>query len=130
MVLPEDQDLEEGGEDKMRKYLYDNRKKLFQIICCTFLCYLMIMTPLRVLADDGAGLQQLQEELNLFKELVASLVSAIGSVVLMWAVFKMGMAMQSGGNGGMEAQSLGAIGGGVLMIAAPQLVLIFTSSPV
>lgn len=101
------------------------RREFFAFVLCVLVCYIFMISPTLIYANEG--LKQLNDQLSLFKELVASLVSAVGAVVLMWSIFKMGMAMQAGGNSGMEAQSIGAIGGGILMMAAPQLILIFSA---
>lgn len=114
----------------MFKKLTQKQKRDFvAFVACTMVCYLFFISPMTIYASNE-GLQQLNSQLSLFKELVASLVSAVGAVVLMWSIFKMGMAMQAGGNSGMEAQSIGAIGGGILMMAAPQLILIFSTPTV
>ena len=89
-------------------------------------CVLSILNPTIALAGDQA-LQNVKSEIGLFTELLAAVVSGIGSAVTIWALMKMGMAMQSGGQGGMEAQTFNAIIGGIVIILAPQLVVIFTS---
>ena len=106
-----------------------NSRRFLSIMLCAVMYSAFLLSPMNVYAGTE-GLQKLNEQLSLFKELVAALVSSVGAVVLMWSIFKMGMAMQAGGNGSMEAQSIASIGGGILMMAAPQLILIFSSSPV
>ena len=103
------------------------KREFFALVLSVMICFIFFSVPHVVYANQG--LEDIKAQMSLLQELMAALVSSVGSVVLMWSIFKMGMAMQSGGNSGMEAQSFGAIGGGIFMVAAPQLVLIFTSQP-
>lgn len=124
------QKRQKKGEKIMFKRLSREKKREYiAFILCVIVCFTFFMMPHVVYADTNPGLDDIKAQMALLQELMAALVSSVGSVVLMWSIFKMGMAMQAGGNSGMEAQSFGAIGGGIFMVAAPQLVLIFTSQP-
>lgn len=105
-----------------------NKKK--EYICVALfslaLCLTFLIAPEIVLANNDA-LTAVKKEISLFTELLAAVISGLGAAVTMWAFMKMGMAMQTGSQGGMEAQSFTAIIGGLLMILTPQLVVIFTS---
>lgn len=109
----------------IKKMSREQKRNILAFVLCTLLCCIFMLEPVRIYASDG--MDELNEQLSLFKELIASLISVVGSVVFMWSIFKMGLAMQHGGNAGMEAQGLSSMGGGILMIAAPQLVLLFTA---
>ncbi|MGN1155735.1 MAG: hypothetical protein ACI4TK_06125 [Agathobacter sp.] len=104
----------------------EKKRECLAFIMCVMVCFVFFMMP-NVVYADNQGLNDIKAQMALFQELMAALVSSVGAVVLMWSIFKLGMAMQAGGNSGMEAQSFGAIGGGIFMVAAPQLVLIFTA---
>lgn len=106
--------------------LNKKREKMYFALFSIAVCMIFLMNPVVVLASQNA-LNAVKEEISLFGEIVAAVISGIGSVITMWAFMKMGMAMQNGGQGGMEAQSFNAIIGGLVVILAPQLVLIFTS---
>lgn len=103
------------------------KRELFAFVLSVMICFIFFSAPHVIYANQG--LEDIKAQMSLLQELMAALVSSVGSVVLMWSIFKMGMAMQAGGNSGMEAQSFASIGGGIFMVAAPQLVLIFTSQP-
>ena len=103
------------------------KREYIAFVLCVMICFTFFMVPHVIYADTG--LDEIKAQMALLQELMAALVSSVGSVVLMWSIFKMGMAMQAGGNSGMEAQSFASIGGGIFMVAAPQLVLIFTAQP-
>ena len=107
----------------------EKKRECLAFLMCVMVCFVCFMLPNVVYADDPQGIKDIKAQMALFQELMAALVSSVGAVILMWSIFKLGMAMQAGGNSGMEAQSFGAIGGGIFMVAAPQLVLIFTSQP-
>lgn len=105
----------------------EKKRKRIALLLSFMVCFLFCIMP-NVVYAGTQGLADIKAQMSLLQELMAALVSSVGAVVLMWSIFKMGMAMQSGGNSGMEAQSFASIGGGIFMVAAPQLVLIFTAS--
>lgn len=108
----------------LKKFLKARKKELMCIGMWALFLSVWVLLPVNVYANDA--LDELKTQMGTLKELLAAAVSTIGSCVLMWSISKMGLAMQSGGNSGMEAQSFGAIAGGIVMVAAPQLVLLFT----
>lgn len=110
----------------MKRLSKEKKREYIAFLLCAMVCFTFLMMPHAVYAANQ-GLEDIKAQMTLLQELMAALVSSVGSVVLMWSIFKMGMAMQAGGNSGMEAQSFASIGGGIFMVAAPQLVLIFTS---
>lgn len=111
----------------MKKLSKEKKREYIAFLLCVMVCFTFFMMP-HVVYASNKGLEDIKAQMALLQELMAALVSSVGSVVLMWSIFKMGMAMQAGGNSGMEAQSFASIGGGIFMVAAPQLVLIFTSA--
>lgn len=66
---------------------------------------------------------------NSFKtliDIVTALISSIGTLVLMWGFFEWGTSMQSQ-DGVMQSSAFKRIGGGLVMVLAPQLVTAFVS---
>ena len=60
-------------------------------------------------------------KMNQFFDIVAALVSAVGAVMLLWGVFEFGVSMGDN-QGTMQAGALKRVGGGLVMIIAPQIV--------
>ena len=104
----------------------EKKQKVCAALLLVAICMLVLINPVTALANQEA-LNAVKSEINLFVELLAAVISGVGAAVTMWAFSKMGMAMQHGAQGGMEAQSFNAIIGGIIIILAPQLVVIFTS---
>ena len=77
-------------------------------------------------ADTGA--QLVTNSFSTLISIVTALVSSIGSIVLLWGFFEWGTAMQSQ-EGVMQANAFKRIGGGLVMVIAPQLVAAFTATP-
>lgn len=84
-----------------------------------------IVTPVFA-ADTGAAL--VTSSFSTLISIVTALVSSIGSIVLLWGFFEWGTAMQSQ-EGVMQANAFKRIGGGLVMVIAPQLVAAFTATP-
>ena len=57
-------------------------------------------------------------------DIVKALVSAIGTIVLLWGLFEWGTSLQSP-NGAEQSSAFKRIGGGLVMILAPQLIALF-----
>ena len=57
-------------------------------------------------------------------DIVKSLVSSIGTIVLLWGFFEWGTSMQSQ-DGVMQSSAFKRIGGGLVMVLAPQLISVF-----
>lgn len=104
-----------------------NKKLVFMSALMLAFFVVCTLEPTVFLASNQA-LIDVKQDINLFNELLAAIISGIGAAVTMWAFMKMGMAMQHGSQGGMEAQSFNAIIGGIVIILAPQLLLIFTTT--
>ena len=58
------------------------------------------------------------------RSLVAAIISAIGFIITLWGVGEWGMSMQSQ-DGIMQAHAFKRIGGGLVMILAPQILSLF-----
>lgn len=95
------------------------------IVGLSTLMSLGFVTPVFA-ADSGATL--VTNSFSTLISIVTALVSSIGSIVLLWGFFEWGTAMQSQ-EGVMQANAFKRIGGGLVMVIAPQLVAAFTAAP-
>lgn len=85
-------------------------------------CLLLSMfTSLPVMAS-GAG--AVTAKFNILQEIVATVVSSIGTIITLWGLFEFGNAMQTQ-EGGAQSQAMKRISGGLVMVIAPQLLLLF-----
>lgn len=94
-------------------------KKAACLLCLAVVCAVIPAGP--VIASTGTGV--ITAKFDLFKEMVAAVVSSIGVVVTLWGIFEFGQAMQSQ-EGGMQSQAMKRIGGGLLMVVAPQILAV------
>lgn len=75
-------------------------------------------------AGDGATV--IENGFATLLDIVKALVSAIGTIVLLWGLFEWGTSLQSP-NGAEQSSAFKRIGGGLVMILAPQLIGLFIS---
>ena len=74
----------------------------------------------------GEGATVIQNGFATLLDIVKALVSAIGTIVLLWGLFEWGTSLQSP-NGAEQSSAFKRIGGGLVMILAPQLISLFIS---
>ena len=60
--------------------------------------------------------------------IVTALISSIGTIILLWGLFEWGLSLQ-GQDGFTQSTAFKRIGGGIVMILAPQLLNIFLIQP-
>ena len=75
---------------------------------------------------DGDGAAVIETGFATLLDIVKALVSAIGTIVLLWGLFEWGTSLQSP-NGAEQSSAFKRIGGGLVMILAPQLISLFIS---
>lgn len=98
--------------------------------CGLALFTLFIMSPeLVAFADTNPPAQSgasstITSGFNNLLDIVKSLVSSIGTIVLLWGFFEWGTSMQSQ-DGVMQSSAFKRIGGGLVMVLAPQLITVF-----
>lgn len=73
----------------------------------------------------GTGSSAITTGFNSLMDIVKALVTSIGSIVTLWGFFEWGTSMQSQ-DGVMQSSAFKRIGGGLIMILAPQLISAFT----
>lgn len=109
----------------MKKKILMIRKK---IMMTGFLLLGMEMqaSPMIVNAKQQNGAEVVTSTLNNFYSIVAAFVSSIGAIILLWGVFEWGTSLQSN-DGSMQANAFKRVGGGLVMILAPQIIAGFIS---
>lgn len=75
-------------------------------------------------ATSGAAGGTITSGFTNLLDIVKSLVSSIGTIVLLWGFFEWGTSMQSQ-DGVMQSSAFKRIGGGLVMVLAPQLISVF-----
>lgn len=75
---------------------------------------------------SSAGATVIENGFATLLDIVKALVSAIGTIVLLWGLFEWGTSLQSP-NGAEQSSAFKRIGGGLVMILAPQLIGLFIS---
>ena len=68
--------------------------------------------------------QIIGNKFDVFYSIVAAIVSAIGSIITLWGICEWGIAFQ-GQDGTSQAHAFKRIAGGMVMLLAPQLMLLF-----
>lgn len=92
-------------------------------ICIAAAVGLMCMTlAIPVFAASGADV--IQNGFATLLDIVKALVSAIGTIVLLWGLFEWGTSLQSP-DGVQQSTAFKRIGGGLVMVLAPQLISLF-----
>ncbi len=86
--------------------------------CCFF--------PNSALAADAksSGAATVTNGFKDLMDIVKALISSIGGIVLLWGFFEWGTSMQSQ-DGVMQSSAFKRIGGGLIMVLAPQLISVF-----
>ena len=97
-----------------------NRKMQYMMVLMTAV---MLMTP-TVCAHASQGGNAAVSGINTLVTMASNIVSAIGAFVTLWGIFEMGNAMQSH-DPAQQGQAGKRIAGGIVMIAAPQLLKLF-----
>lgn len=105
----------------MKKMMRKIKKKIVMAISLVSLT-LMQLSPMIVNASSGA--QVIESSFGDFYDIVAAFVSSVGAIILLWGVFEWGTSMQSN-DGSMQAGAFKRIGGGLVMILAPQIIVGF-----
>ena len=72
-------------------------------------------------ADASEGAQLVSNSIGKVYDMMAAFVSSVGSIIVLWMLFEMGLAVQSQ-EGTMLANGIKKVGGGLVMVLAPQLI--------
>ena len=109
---------------KQKIKLSETQRKALQFLMIAAFVSIFIFVPqLTVFAEEGAtdGAASVTGDFNNLIAMVTAMVSSIGSIILLWAFFEVGVSMQSQ-EGTMQAMGFKRVGGGLVMTLAPQLV--------
>lgn len=71
--------------------------------------------------EEVQGAQLVSDTVGKVYDIMAAFVSSIGAIIVLWMLFEMGMAVQSQ-EGTMQANGIKKVGGGLVMVLAPQLI--------
>lgn len=105
------------------------KERLKNSLLCnpTFQRQLIILCAVFALGARPVYADEIQTAFNNLQSIVASFVSSIGMIICLWGIFEFGNSMQGGGDGAMTSMALKRIGGGLVMIIAPQLLVTVTA---
>ena len=88
-------------------------------IMATLVVFCPQITALAEGENDGAAI--VTSSFSNLTSIFTAMVSSVGSIILMWAVFEVGVILSSS-EGTMQAMGFKRVGGGLIMTIAPQLV--------
>ena len=72
-------------------------------------------------ADAGEGAALVSNTVGKVYDIMAAFVRSVGGIIVLRMLFEMGMAVQSQ-EGTMQANGIKKVGGGLVMVLAPQLI--------
>lgn len=99
-------------------------KKMSRILFCVMLFGLVVIKPDFFYASQEA-LNAVEAKFDIFFEIIATFFSGVGMVVALMCVGEIGGSWMGHGNGGAQFEAFKRMGGAILWIAAPQLVVLF-----
>lgn len=114
---------------------FNKRKSKQWLIIATklfALSFLLIISSLALLesyvyAAPNSGAQIVQNGFNVIYDIIAAIVSSIGSIFLLWGIFEWSQSM-SVMDGGAQNIAFKRIGGGLIACLGPQLIPVITQA--
>lgn len=73
---------------------------------------------------NATGADIVKNGFSVLTEIVKAVISSIGMLVVLWGIFEWGIALQSQ-DGTQQSMAFKRIGGGLVMLLAPQLIGLF-----
>lgn len=111
----------------MKKMNKQRRTMIF--LTLLFVCCLVTFEPDFFYAakavGDSSGLDTVNALINNFYQMVATVVSGLGLVVCLVCIMELGASWMGHGSGGSQYDAMKRMGGGLVWVAAPQLVMLF-----
>ena len=107
--------------EKIKTIDGQQRKKIETFVAVAAFCTVMVFFPQLALADEEVAASG---ALGILTDIMIALVSSIGEIVLLWGFLELGTSMQSQ-EGSMQAGAFKRVGGGIMMVLAPQLLAAF-----
>lgn len=114
-------EIKEGNRSVTPSGQKYRKMKGYSACSCLAAATVMMVATVPVYA---AGADTVTSGFNTLFDIVSALVSAIGSIILLWGFFEWGTALQSQ-DGVMQSNAFKRIGGGLIMVLAPQLITAF-----
>lgn len=98
-------------------------RKIVELVLIGLLVFVTIYYPqVSVFAADAVdGAELVSSTVGKVYDILAAFVSSIGAIITLWMLFEMGLAVQSQ-EGTMQANGVKKVGGGLVMVLAPQLI--------
>lgn len=110
-------------QKKNRREFWKKQKKLFLLFAVFMLAGAWQMTAFA--ASGGAG-TVIQGGFNAVYQLIAAIVSSIGSLFLLWGVFEWAQSLNTQ-DGGAQSAAFKRIGSGIVATVAPQIIPLINS---
>ena len=110
--------------EKENKNLFVTKKKRWMkaALCAAFLFVCVQLSTVPVMAATG-DYSSITAPFDTLKNLLAAILSSIGYIITLWGIGEWGISYQ-GSEGTMQAQAFKRIGGGLVIILAPQILAI------
>lgn len=99
-------------------------KKACRILFCCLMFGLVVIQPDFFYASQEA-LNVVQGKFDMFFEIVSTFISGVGMIVALMCVAEIGGSWMGHGNGGAQFEAFKRMGGAILWMAAPQLIVLF-----
>lgn len=97
--------------------------RIISMVVIGLFVFIVMYYPQTVALAAGAseGAQLVNDSIGKVYDIMAAFVSSVGSIIVLWMLFEMGLAVQSQ-EGTMQANGIKKVGGGLVMVLAPQLI--------
>lgn len=112
---------------RKRIWKYDKTQTVSLIACAILLSFSIVIQSECLVFAAGDADTIITNAFNSIYNIVAAIISSIGSLILLWGVFEWSQSM-SMQDGGAQAMAFKRIASGVVSILVPQLIPVITSS--
>lgn len=97
-------------------------RKIIKTATVLMLAAVCIFEP-SLLVNASSDTSVITEKFTVLTDIVTAIISGIGVIITLWGISELGLSYQ-GQDGTMQAHALKRIGGGLIMILAPQILAI------
>lgn len=112
---------------RKRIWKYDKTQTVSLIACAILLSFSIVIQSECLVFAAGDADTIITTAFDSIYDIVAAIISSIGSLILLWGVFEWSQSM-SMQDGGAQAMAFKRIASGVVSILVPQLIPVITSS--
>lgn len=113
-------------QKKNRREFWKKQKKLFLLFAVFMLAGAWQMTAFAASGGTGGAGAVVQGGFNAIYQLIAAIVSSIGSLFLLWGVFEWAQSLNTQ-DGGAQSAAFKRIGSGIVATVAPQIIPLINS---